>query len=248
MLAAAVLALAACGTQTEEDPSLTIGPTGPTEDDSERSDGVGEPTATPPEATTAPSATPTTPTSPGETGTTTDPSQTATSATAPPTTSTETAGEAGPEDSPDTLPGFADAVAEQEATGEVQLLVDDVRLGLQDGYDRVVLDLSGTGQVGWRAEYAEAPALDGSGIPVDLAGDHILRVTARGMAYPEPGDTAYDDGLLLVDGGELTTVTEVLRGVPFEGQVDVYVGTVERAPFRVFRLGDPERLVIDVQQ
>lgn len=136
----------------------------------------------------------------------------------------------------------------QDPGGEAaQLMIDDLRLGLQEGYDRVVLDLSGTGEVGWIVQYAESPAMDGSGFPVDLAGDHVLQVVAQGMAYPEPGDTAYDPGSLLVDGGELLQVTEVLRGAPFEGQVQVFIGTREQAPFRVFRLAGPERLVIDLQ-
>lgn len=253
MLAAAVLAVAACGTQTEDDPSLTIGPTGPTDDGT---DAPGDPAATTPPSgeTSAPTAT-----GPGGTGGTDagEPTDTGapgtdgapgtgTPTTVRPTITEESPDTAGTEDSTGTLPGFADRPQEQEAAGAAQLMVDGVRLGLQDGFDRVVLDLSGVGEVGWRVDYVDDPVLDGSGIPVDLAGDHVLQVSAVGMAYPEPGDTTYD-GLLLVDGGDLTGVTEVLRGVPFEGQVDVYVGTTDRTPFRVFRLGDPERLVIDVQ-
>lgn len=136
----------------------------------------------------------------------------------------------------------------QDPGGEAtQLTIDDLRLGLQEECDRVVLDLSGTGEVGWIVQYVEAPAIDGSGFPGDLAGNHILQVVVQGMGYPEPGDTAYDLGSLLVDGGELLQVTEVLRGAPFEGQVQVFIGTQEQALFRVFRLAGPERLVMDLQ-
>jgi len=245
VLAAAALALAACGTQTEEDPSLSIGPTGPS-DEGEGTEAPGDPAAT-----TPPSEEPSAPASPtatpgGPTGADGSTSAAGTATEVPPTVTEESPGEAGTEDSPSALPGFAEETQEQDATGEAQLLIDGVRVGLQDGFDRVVLDLSGSGEVGWRVDYVDDPVLDGSGIPVDLAGDHVLQVSALGMAYPERGDTTYDE-LLLVDGGDLTTVTEVLRGAPFEGQVDVYVGTSDRSPFRVFRLGDPERLVIDIQ-
>lgn len=152
-------------------------------------------------------------------------------------------------DPSDAVPGFAapGELLRRAPTGAVQLLLDDLRLGRHDGFDRVVLDLSGAGEVGWRAEYVAHPALDGSGMPVDLAGPAVLVVGAEGMAYPEPGDTRYDGGVQLVEGGELQTVTEVLRDTPFEGRLQVYVGVSDEAPFRVFRLDAPERLVIDIQ-
>lgn len=282
---AAVLALAACGTEVAEDPELSIGPTGPTEGESDRVLGTAERTSTaaptPPAPTGSATGTTTTsgpavptsaevegadattgtssgPTATGASSATGGPATTSAGAspsveppatTSPPSTTTEaTAGDAGTEDAPAALPGFVvDQTLHQEPTGATQLLVTDIRVGRQDGFDRVVLDLSGSGQVGWRVAYADAPAIDGSGTPVDLAGDQILQVSALGMTYPEPGDPTYDD-LLLVDGGGLLAVTEILRGVPFEGQVQVYVGTGQRVPFRVFRLSDPERLVIDLQQ
>lgn len=235
-LFASALALASCGTQVDDEPSVIVGPTTPTEAEAT---GTSESPGT---STTGPTAT-----GPAATGTT---DATGTGSEGPTETGTQTSAEdAGTEDAPSTLPGFepADAELSQDAAGEAQLIVEDVRLGLHDDYDRVVLDLSGTGEVGWIVRYVEEPALDGSGTPVDLAGDVVLQVVAQGMAYPEEGDTAYDPGLLLVDGGELEQVTEVLRGAPFEGQVQVFVGTEGEAPFRVFRLSAPERLVIDIQ-
>lgn len=264
---ATVLALAACGTQVEEDRSISIGPTAPTEDtdspeDADASDAdVTAPIATPPAATDAlssagagegPEAGAGSDTSDGAVATGPVSTGTAggTGVAGPAATTTEgTAGETGGGEAPSALPEFAapGELLVREPTGAVHLMLDDVRVGLQDGYDRVVLDLSGTGEVGWSVQYVETPALDGSGIPVDLVGPAVLVVSARGMAYPEPGDPAYDDGVLLVDGGDLQVVTEVLRDVPFEGQLQVFVGAGAEAPFRVFRLDSPERLVIDIQ-
>lgn len=234
---ATVLALAACGSAVDEDPSVSVGPTAPTET-SDDATGAVEPTETASE-TTSPTATGADATS-GEDATTTPEVA----------TQDEPAGEAGATDEPSALPDFEaiDATVRQDPGGEATALtIDDVRLGLQDGYDRVVLDLSGTGEVGWIVRYVEAAAMDGSGFPVDLAGEQVLLVTTQGMAYPQPGDPAYDPGLLLIDGGDLSQVTEVMRGAPFEGQVQVFIGTKEQAPFRVFRLAAPERLVIDIQ-
>lgn len=236
---ATVLALAACGTDIPDDPSLTVGPSLPSEDtgeaDGAEKDDGSDPTATP-SAVQAPTATPSNATS-------------RTAATPPTATETVAQAAATSTQPPDRLPDYASPgeTLTQDAAGQPQLLVDGVRLGRHDGFDRVVLDLSGTGEVGWTAKYVTDPALDGSGAPVDLAGDFVLRVDLQGMAYPEPGTTAYEDGVLVVDGGDLTTVTEILRTVPFEGQVPVFVGTSSQAPFRVMRLSGPERLVIDVQ-
>lgn len=250
---ATVLALAACGADIPDDPSLTVGPTlptGGTDPDTAERDDESDPTATPP-AASGPSATPAVATPPVEAP--------ATDAAAPeePGTETPAVGTGGGETQPSTepaatstLPDFVppgEAVA-REAAGQPQVLVEGVRVGVHEGYDRVVLDLSGTGEVGWTAQFVTDAALDGSGAPVDLAGEFLLRVDLQGMAYPEPGDTAYEDRVLLVDGGDLSTVTEVLRATPFEGQVSVFIGTRTEAPFRVFALSDPERLVIDVQQ
>lgn len=229
---ATVLALAACGADVPEDPSLTVGPSLPTggaESDSGESSDESDPTATPPTATPAVATPPET----------TETSEATENPAEPTRADAET----------DDLPDFAGPGEQQtqDAAGQAQLIVDDVRVGPHDGFDRTVLDLSGTGEVGWRAEYVTDPALEGSGAPVDLAGEFVLQVTVQGMAYPEAGDTAYEEGELLVDGGDLATVTEILRTVPFEGQLPVFIGTSAEAPFRVFRLSEPERLVIDVQ-
>lgn len=121
-----------------------------------------------------------------------------------------------------------------------------VRVGPHPGFDRVVFDLTGVGTVGWRVDYTDEPAQDGSGAPVDLAGDHVLAVRLQGMSLPGADETAYDPPQLLVPGTDLTVVTEVLRLTPFEGQVNAYVGVTSEQPFRVTRLADPERLVVDV--
>jgi hypothetical protein len=47
--------------------------------------------------------------------------------------------------------------------------------------------------------------------------------------------------------GDLGVVTDVALGAVFEGQYEAFVGTSGRQPFRVFRLGNPERVVVDVR-
>lgn len=132
------------------------------------------------------------------------------------------------------------------------LLAPTVRAGRHDGFDRVVVGLTGTTTPpwpGWRAAYTDAPTRDGSGLPAGVAGDSVLEVVLNGMAYPEPGDPVYDGGDFGLDTHALGGVVEVIRTTPFEGQLQVFVGlTGEPRPYRTFLLQDPMRLVIDIRQ
>ncbi|GAA5157235.1 AMIN-like domain-containing (lipo)protein [Ornithinimicrobium tianjinense] len=158
-------------------------------------------------------------------------------------------------DEPDTdaqLPGFTDpgepVVSQGWPGGGGELFAPTVRAGRHDGFDRVVLDLTGTGTPTWRAAYPDEPLRDGSGLPAGVAGDSVLEVVVSGMAYPEPGDPVYDGGDFGLDTHTLGAVVEVIRTPPFEGQLQLFVGmSGERRPYRVFLLQDPARLVVDVE-
>lgn len=125
------------------------------------------------------------------------------------------------------------------------LAVVDVRIGEHDGYDRVVFELDGDGTAGWRVGYDDAPAHQGSGDPVTLDGDATLSVVLEGMGYPdETGLEYYDDAERFAPA--YPAVLEVELGGMFEGYYDAFVGVREALPFRVFRLDDPQRVVLDV--
>ena len=139
------------------------------------------------------------------------------------------------------------ALSEQEPSGG-PLTVTAVRVARQEGYDRVVFELAGqaAGQAGWRVEYVDEPSQQGSGDPVEVAGEAALSVLISGTGYP------MDTGQEEVSGdpalpGDLSVVEDVVLGAVFEGQYEAFVGTSGRQPFRVFRLGDPERVVVDVR-
>lgn len=167
-----------------------------------------------------------------------------TSPPASPSPSTPTVADPGAPTLSDFLP--PQAVSQQPAGLRAQLVVSGVRVGPQPTYDRVVFDLTGAGAVGWEVRYTDQPIVDGSGAPVDLAGDGVLVVSMHGMALPGEGSTAYQPGMLLVPGTGLTAVTEVLRASVFEGTVTAYIGTRGAHRFSVNRLSDPARLVVDV--
>ncbi|RMI12962.1 AMIN-like domain-containing (lipo)protein [Cellulomonas triticagri] len=135
-----------------------------------------------------------------------------------------------------------------EPSADAALTVTDVRVGHHDGYDRVVLELGGTGTPGWRVEYVDAAVEDPSGEPVDLTGDQALQVVLTGARYPfETGQTEFALKQPVTAAGTTVVSEAVLLGT-FEAQSQAYVGvTGERAPFRAFLLQDPVRVVVDVQ-
>jgi predicted small lipoprotein YifL len=175
------------------------------------------------------------------------PTAQAPAATATATASTTTPAAGGEQD--DAPAGFPaePALSEQEPSGG-PLTVTAVRVARQEGYDRVVFELAGNaaGQAGWRVEYVDEPSAQGSGDPVPVEGEAALAVLITGTGYP------MDTGQEEVSGdpalpGDLAVVQDVVLGAVFEGQYEAFIGTSGRQPFRVFRIGDPERVVVDVR-
>lgn len=177
-----------------------------------------------------------------------DPDLSGTSAGARPSPSAAASTEAArPAPSPSPSPAFAGGTArvEGESAGG-PLSVVAVRTARQDGYDRVVFELDGreAGVPGWTVEYVDDPRRDGSGEPVEVAGDTTLVVLIRGTGYPF--DTGVEEAERVSRGADLEVVQDVVLGSVFEGVYEAFVGLDAERPFRVFRLADPARLVVDV--
>jgi hypothetical protein len=129
-----------------------------------------------------------------------------------------------------------------EPSGEWDLQLVDVRAGEHDGFDRVVLELSGTATPGWGVAWSDEAVAEGSGDVVPLEGDHVLTISASGTALPEPGSFEVPARL-----GPAGAVAEVQVNGWFEGYTQVFAGVEgEERPFRVFTLADPPRLVVDI--
>ncbi|MBD3926256.1 hypothetical protein IEZ26_16645 [Nocardioides cavernae] len=129
-----------------------------------------------------------------------------------------------------------------EPTGEWDLQLVDVRAGDHDGFDRVVLELSGTATPGWGVAWSDEAVAEGTGDVVPLAGDHVLTISASGTAMPEPGSFEVPARL-----GPAGAVAEVQVNGWFEGYTQVFAGVEgDERPFRVFTLTDPPRLVVDI--
>ena len=129
-----------------------------------------------------------------------------------------------------------------EPTGEWDLQLVDVRVGDHDGFDRVVLELSGAATPGWGVAWGDEAVAEGSGDVVPLEGDHVLTISASGTAMPEPGSFEVPARL-----GPAGAVAEVQVNGWFEGYTQVFAGVDgDERPFRVFTLTDPPRLVVDI--
>ncbi|MCP2264345.1 hypothetical protein ACFQHV_24015 [Promicromonospora thailandica] len=161
----------------------------------------------------------------------------------PAPTATETA--SGPPFPADTRPDTADPTGE----GETFLTVTDVRVATHRGYDRVVLDLDGTGSgtPGWRVGYVDRATDDGSGDDVQVDGDAILSVSVSGTAAPTDSGVAEFSGDR-IEPEDTESVEEIVYRYWFEGYTTAFLGIDDgERPFRVFLQEDPVRVVIDVQ-
>jgi hypothetical protein len=148
---------------------------------------------------------------------------------------------------PDVFPADTDVDSEQESGGPLSVVA--VRVARQEGFDRVVFELKGkvAGRPGWRVEYTDDPRQDGSGDPVSVEGAEALSVVITGVGLPfDTGvpETTADPAL----PAGLGVVQDVQWSSNYEGQYTVFVGTRAKTPFRVFRLSDPARVVLDIRQ
>lgn len=141
-------------------------------------------------------------------------------------------------------PAFQTDAATAEGSGP-QVNVTDVDVSTADGYDQVEFQIGGEGTAGWLVEYVDEPRQQGSGRPVELAGDTALHVFIRHTGYPR------DTGIDVYERPERIEGAEVIREVVYtsiyEGDTEFFIGVDARRPFRVFRLDDPARIVLHVR-
>jgi hypothetical protein len=143
------------------------------------------------------------------------------------------------------LPGEATTGPGQvEPDSDEPLSVVDVRIDTHDGFDRVTFESEGDGQLGWFVQYEEDPVSDGSGEPIDVRGNIALRVVLTAVALPP--DTDADVFLDDLAGPEGNIVNEVVNDSIFEGNHTFVIGLDDQVPYRIGRLSDPNRVVVDL--
>jgi hypothetical protein len=133
-------------------------------------------------------------------------------------------------------------MAYQEPTA-TSLYVTDAEVGEHDTSDRVTFTLEGDdGQVGWQIRYTDDPVAHGSGMAVDVEGDAVLEVILTGVTYSDDPDDTWADSITFDGDG----IVEVESVGTYEGRYQVFIGTTGLNWFEADRLGDPERVYIDV--
>jgi hypothetical protein len=130
-------------------------------------------------------------------------------------------------------------------SSEGALTVTDVRISVQEGFDRVVLETEGDGEAGWAVSYVDEAISDRDGRSVPVAGAAVLRLSLTGIGPDgDPaGAAAFEDDLPGLDDG---IILEVVNDGVFEGQHTFFVGLDEQLPFRVLRVDEPKGVVLDV--
>jgi hypothetical protein len=139
--------------------------------------------------------------------------------------------------------GTVDVVRTQR--GAATLL--DLRTGANAGFDRVVLEFTGSTIPGYRVEYVDRPVREcGSGRTVAVAGDGWLAITLRGtQAHTDDGRSTVQRRNRRLD---MAVIRQVVFTCDFEGIVQVVLGVGSPNRYRVTELSDPARLIVDLQQ
>ena len=128
---------------------------------------------------------------------------------------------------------------------------ETARIGAHDGYDRGGLEFraDSTPPAGWEIAWNVGPVLqDGSGFVADIDGTEFLSIrmlASSGWALPEAEWYAGPTSLMGADVGASNLVEAKLVG-DYEGYSTWGIGVDHQAPFNVFTLSNPSRLVIDI--
>ena len=141
-----------------------------------------------------------------------------------------------------------------DAAGPTETIVN-VRTGAHACYDRLVVDINGSGPVGYDIRYVDNVYTEGRGDVVALAGGAKIQVVVHAPSYDintgqityTPIDQAQSQQLTNLAG--YRTFRQVAFGGSFEGQTTFGLGVRARLPMRAFVLSGPgtgQRLVVDV--
>lgn len=122
----------------------------------------------------------------------------------------------------------------------------EIRTGGHDCFERVVLELQGTGDLpGYFVRYEPDPILDDpSGFPVDIAGEATL-VVSFGSWFIDPEGNGYT-GPQEIRPTNVVNILELELIENNEGQSSWAIGLDRQRDFAVSTLTDPVRIVIDI--
>ena len=120
----------------------------------------------------------------------------------------------------------------------------EIRAAHHPGYDRVVFEFEGRLPSSVRARYVDRLVADGSGRPVRIAGQAVLRLRfAPAVAHDDQGRPTVLGRRALA----LPNVMTFVRAGDFESVTTYGLGLAKRTRFEVFTLRRPSRVVVDVR-
>ncbi len=124
----------------------------------------------------------------------------------------------------------------------------DIRVGENDGFDRVVLEFADD-VPGYTVKYVDLPVLEsGSGDPLELPGAeaavHIILTPASAFDF-EAGQSTFKPKS--VESEATAEIIGVTRSGDFESVLSWAVALRHEVPFKVTKLDNPARLVVDFQ-
>ena len=118
----------------------------------------------------------------------------------------------------------------------------DLRYAAHDDFDRVVIDLRGP-MPDHRTGYVRRFTYDGTGDPIPVLGRAGLWIGLTANYHDVNGNTFYT-GPRLARPGFDTLKALALAGW-HAGQTTFFLALRHRAPYRIFHLANPSRMVID---
>jgi hypothetical protein len=129
-------------------------------------------------------------------------------------------------------------------------LLNVIRVAEQPGYERVVFEFDGLAPA-YDVRYVDQVREDPTGKSVPLAGNAFLLVVMPGgtldTAFQEtnPADARSYHGPQRIRP-DLQQVKEIAAVGDVEAVLSFGIGVDHQAPFRILRLADPGRIVVDV--
>lgn len=157
-----------------------------------------------------------------------------------------------PADSPATGPAGADVPFEgtagptdRRATITGVSTQTAVRVGRQQGFDRIVFEFGAGGLPGYTIEYVDRPIRQcGSGNAVAIAGNAWLRVgMTPARAHDDAGNATVTERAL---SPGLPAVRALRLTCDFEARLEWVIGVAAPNRYRVLELRSPDRLVVDI--
>jgi hypothetical protein len=148
------------------------------------------------------------------------------------------------------LPDASEAQRTAPGDGTGTALLTAVRVGRNEGFDRIVFEFEGEAQPGYRIQWTDGLiTADGSGEPVEVDGEAYLEMVlqpASGVDLSSPELRITYEGPDRIDTAGAAVLTDLVRTGDFEAVLSWAAGAEERAPFRVLTLSSPTRVVVDV--